>query len=198
MSTWFEIEITLQFPCSIKSHAVALGELPYSTWLVGSNNISYLHLHLRMCVFVCQLNCISIILCVFVPAHWSSISSLNLCFKPFAGLSKVVNKCSVSSSGHKCKGRSNICRVHFTFASLATHCPGTTNSPHGPWEVRTGEHWGFGSWEVRHCSNIGLFRRVTSSKNYALCSAFCHFFTMWLLVVSLADERSDTLLAVPN
>ena len=32
-STWFQIEITLQFPCSIKSHAVALGELPYGSRL---------------------------------------------------------------------------------------------------------------------------------------------------------------------
>ena len=33
MSTWFEIEISFQFPRSIKSQDVALGELPYSSWL---------------------------------------------------------------------------------------------------------------------------------------------------------------------
>ena len=83
MSTWFEIEISFQFPRSIKSQDVALGELPYSSWLgqtfphctctsVGCVFVFLLHVYLYLYVFVLYNN---------LAADRSNISSMNLRFK---------------------------------------------------------------------------------------------------------------------
>ena len=85
----------------------------------------------------------------------------------------------------KCRGRSNICWVHFTFATQATQYTGTTNSPHihmhmvherSELVVSTE----FGSWEVRHwSSNIGhgAFLHVwLPQKNVLRCVPLFTFF----------------------
>ena len=64
--------------------------------------------------------CYTCVACIFVvyddlAAHGSNTSS-QICIS-----AQVVDKC---------RGRSNICRVHFTFSTQATQCTGTTNSPH--------------------------------------------------------------------